>query len=116
MSEIKEFLKNYEQIAKGKNISDFDVIDVDDLKSIEWKTDEFPDEDGNVKQVKRMYCKIHDELVVIPIGVMNYLKKVEEDVRVGSVKTFAVNKSGSGLLTKYEVMVLSFTPKEEEKV
>lgn len=110
-NEFSKFLDEYK--LRETNIAIIGSVDVNDIRDIRWITKEFTDKDGQLKQYKKVICQIKDEEVMIPISVLNQLKALGSDKRIGQVYTFLVNKKGEGLNTEYNVVPLTFEFQKE---
>lgn len=97
---IKEQAKEYEP-KETKIISDLKSVSVD----LETKHKVVPETDDN-EGFEYNYIIVEDVEYRVPDSVLKQLKVLLEDEVTKDMKTFKVNKTGSGFKTQYQVIKL----------
>jgi len=98
--DLKECVENLEvrERVEYTNISDIGSFSIFDIKDIEKK--EYTDKEDETRKYYKYVGKYKDKNVIIPLMVLEQIKVFSENGFVN----FTVNKSGSGLGTKYMVI------------
>lgn len=97
MASLKDFAKAYEP-KQMKNIADLKVVNTD----VEIHTEVRKDKDNQDYTVSFITIGSEDYRVVM--SVIEQLKAILESKP--NLKTFRVNKTGTGMATKYQVIAL----------
>lgn len=97
MAKLSDFAKGYEP-KQMKNIADLKVVSVD----ADIETEVRKDKDN--KDYTVSFITVNGEEYRVVMSVIEQLKAILES-RPG-LKTFRVNKTGSGMATKYQVIAL----------
>lgn len=97
MSSLKDFAKSYEPKQMG-NIADLKVVDT----SVEIKTETRKDKDNADYIVS--FIVVNGQEFRVPMSIIEQLKAIIESKP--DLKTFKVNKTGTGMGTKYQVIAL----------
>ena len=97
MTTLKDFAKAYEPKQMG-NIADLKIVNT----SVEIKTEVRKDKDS--KDYTVSYVVIDGQEYRIVMSVIEQLKAILESKP--ELKTFKVNKTGTGMGTKYQVIAL----------
>jgi hypothetical protein len=97
MSSLKDFAKSYEPKQMG-NIADLKVVDT----SVEIKTETRKDKDNQDYIVS--FIVVNGQEFRVPMSIIEQLKAIIESKP--DLKTFKVNKTGTGMGTKYQVIAL----------
>ena len=96
MAKLTDFAKAYEP-KQMKNIADLKVVSVDE--NIETET-----RDGKEGPYTVSFITINGEEYRVVMSVIEQLKAILESKP--GLKTFKVNKTGTGMATKYQVIAL----------
>jgi hypothetical protein len=97
MTTLKDFAKAYEPRQMG-NIADLKIVST----SVEIKTETRKDKDNEEYVVS--FIVVDGLEYRVPMSIIEQLKAILQDKP--ELKTFRVNKTGTGMGTKYQVIAL----------